>query len=108
MRLVSSGTGSSQRVAIGTDTARAYLSSEQRYGDRIVINCMGDQTTITLERADKERLDEGRGSVPWGTYLVGLLEEQENEPVRIDSAQLEELSRMTAERTIDLLEERRY
>lgn len=69
---------------------------------------MGDQTTITLDRAEKERLDEERGSVPWGTYLVGLLPEQVNEPVRIDSTQPEELSRMTAERTVDLLEERRY
>lgn len=69
---------------------------------------MSDQTTITLDRSDKERLDEDRGSVPWGTYLVGLLEGQEKELVRIDSAQLEELSRMTAERTVDLFEERRY
>lgn len=69
---------------------------------------MGDQTTITLDRADKERLDENRGAVPWGAYLVGLLEERDQEPIRIDAAQAEEISRMTAEQTVDLFEERRY
>ncbi|MFC6906863.1 hypothetical protein [Halalkalicoccus tibetensis] len=69
---------------------------------------MGDQTTITLDRADKERLNEERGAVPWGVYLIGLLEDKEEEPVRLDPAQAEELSRMTAERTVDLFEERRY
>ncbi|MFC6907120.1 hypothetical protein [Halalkalicoccus tibetensis] len=69
---------------------------------------MGDQTTITLDRADKERLDEERGAVPWGAYLVGLLEENDQESVRLDPAQAEELSRMIAERTVDLFEERRY
>ena len=69
---------------------------------------MGEQTTITLNRADKERLDEKRGAVPWGAYLVGLLEDRDQEPIRIDSAQAEEISRMSAERTVDLFEERRY
>ncbi|MFC6907072.1 hypothetical protein [Halalkalicoccus tibetensis] len=69
---------------------------------------MGDQTTITLDRTDKERLNEERGAVPWGAYLIGLLEDTEEEPVRLDPAQAEELSRMTAERTVDLFEERRY
>lgn len=69
---------------------------------------MGEQTTITLNRADKERLDEKRGAIPWGAYLVGLLEDRDQEPIRIDSAQAEEISRMTAERTVDLFEERRY
>lgn len=69
---------------------------------------MGDQTTITLDRADKERLDEERGDVPWGPYLVSLLEDTSQQSVRIDPAQADELARMTAERTIDLFEERRY
>ena len=69
---------------------------------------MGDQTTITLNRADKERLNEERGAVPWGAYLVGLLEDREEQPVRLDPEQAEELSRMAAERTVDLFEERRY
>jgi hypothetical protein len=82
--------------------------NRQCYIDKIVTNCMGDQTTITLDRSDKERLDEERGSMPWGAYLIRLLEERKEEPIQIDPAQAEEISRMTAERTVDLLEERRY
>lgn len=69
---------------------------------------MSEQTTITLDRADKEQLDEERGDVPWGPYLLSLLEDTPQESVRIDPAQADELARMTAERTIDLFEERRF
>lgn len=66
---------------------------------------MGGQTTITLHRSDKERLDEARFRAS-GASLIGLLEETENDPLRIDPLQLEGISRVTAERTVDLFEER--
>lgn len=84
------------------------MSNRQRYTGEIGTNCMSDQTTITLDRADKERLDEERGAVPWGAYLIGLLEDKDEDPVRLDPAQAEEITRMTAEQTVDLFEERRY
>lgn len=45
---------------------------------------------------------------PWGAYLVGSLEDNDQDPVHLDPAQAEELSRMTAERTVGLFQERRY
>ena len=69
---------------------------------------MEDQTTITLSRSDKRRLNEDRNNVPWGTYLVGLLEKRENASICIDPSQAEEIARLSAQYMVEELEEKRY
>lgn len=75
-------------------------------------NCMAEYTTITLTKAQKDALDESREGVPWGPYLMTLLEDRQREDdgeveqVRLDTKQQNELVRLTSDAAAEKVEER--